>query len=162
MPAALSQLARRGRDGARGESSDCGLMSGRHNPPGEWAAFRRARRGRGDCHCCDFDGCARARRARRRRRWSWRHSGIQRLYPPNPIPRLSAPRIRNRGHRETIKGRGASGGGGRGHLRASARHPRRGRSGKWPYVMSTATPLGRDASAIVGCWDRFLPIAPGA
>ena len=41
MPAALSQLARRGRDGARGESSDCGLMSGRHNPPGQWAAFRR-------------------------------------------------------------------------------------------------------------------------
>ena len=31
-----------------------------------------------------------------------------------------------------------------------------------PYVMSTATPLGRDARAIVGCWDRFLPIAPGA
>jgi hypothetical protein len=31
-----------------------------------------------------------------------------------------------------------------------------------PYVMSTATPLGRDASAIEGCWDRFFPIAPGA
>lgn len=31
-----------------------------------------------------------------------------------------------------------------------------------PYVMSTATPLGRDASAIERCWDRFFPIAPGA
>jgi hypothetical protein len=30
------------------------------------------------------------------------------------------------------------------------------------YVMSTATPLGRDATAIEGCWDRFFPIAPGA
>lgn len=28
------------------------------------------------------------------------------------------------------------------------------------YVMSTATPLGRDASAIEGCWDRSFPIAP--
>lgn len=26
------------------------------------------------------------------------------------------------------------------------------------YVMSTATPLGRDATAIEGCWDRFFPI----
>lgn len=31
-----------------------------------------------------------------------------------------------------------------------------------PYVMSTATPLGRDATAIEGCWDRFFPIAPNA
>jgi hypothetical protein len=31
-----------------------------------------------------------------------------------------------------------------------------------PYVMSTATPLGRDASSIEECWDRFFPIAPGA
>ena len=31
-----------------------------------------------------------------------------------------------------------------------------------PYVMSTATPLGRDASAIERCWDRFFPIAPRA
>jgi hypothetical protein len=30
------------------------------------------------------------------------------------------------------------------------------------YVMSTATPLGRDATAIAGCWDRFFPIAPDA
>jgi hypothetical protein len=30
------------------------------------------------------------------------------------------------------------------------------------YVMSTATPLGRDATAIEGCWDRFFPIAPDA
>jgi len=30
------------------------------------------------------------------------------------------------------------------------------------YVMSTATPLGRDATAIEGCWDRAFPIAPGA
>ena len=30
------------------------------------------------------------------------------------------------------------------------------------YVMSTATPLGRDATAIEGCWDRFFPSAPGA
>lgn len=30
------------------------------------------------------------------------------------------------------------------------------------YVMSTATPLGRDASAIEGCWDRVFPIAPAA
>lgn len=30
------------------------------------------------------------------------------------------------------------------------------------YVMSTATPLGRDATAIEGCWDRFFPIAPNA
>ena len=30
------------------------------------------------------------------------------------------------------------------------------------YVMSTATPVGRDATAIQGCWDRFFPIAPGA
>jgi hypothetical protein len=28
------------------------------------------------------------------------------------------------------------------------------------YVMSTATPLGRDATAIEGCWDRSFPIAP--
>jgi hypothetical protein len=28
------------------------------------------------------------------------------------------------------------------------------------HVMSTATPLGRDASAIERCWDRFFPIAP--
>jgi hypothetical protein len=28
------------------------------------------------------------------------------------------------------------------------------------YVMSTATPLGRDATAIEGCWDRFFPVAP--
>jgi hypothetical protein len=30
------------------------------------------------------------------------------------------------------------------------------------YVMSTATPLGRDATAIEGCWDRFFPVAPDA
>jgi hypothetical protein len=30
------------------------------------------------------------------------------------------------------------------------------------YVMSTATPLGRDASAIERCWDRFFPVAPDA
>jgi hypothetical protein len=30
------------------------------------------------------------------------------------------------------------------------------------YVMSTATPVGRDASAIEGCWDRFFPVAPDA
>lgn len=28
------------------------------------------------------------------------------------------------------------------------------------YVMSTATPLGRDASAIESCWDAEFPIAP--
>jgi hypothetical protein len=28
------------------------------------------------------------------------------------------------------------------------------------YDMSTATPLGRDATAIEGCWGRFFPIAP--
>jgi hypothetical protein len=28
------------------------------------------------------------------------------------------------------------------------------------YVMSTATPLGRDATAIERCWDRVFPIAP--
>src|SRR5579864_3388965 len=30
------------------------------------------------------------------------------------------------------------------------------------YVISTATPLGRDAIAIEGCWDRFFPLAPDA
>jgi hypothetical protein len=30
------------------------------------------------------------------------------------------------------------------------------------YDMSTATPLGRDATAIEGCWGRFFPIAPDA
>jgi hypothetical protein len=35
-------------------------------------------------------------------------------------------------------------------------------AGNGSYVMSTATPLGRDPSAIEGCWDRFFPIAPGA
>jgi hypothetical protein len=30
------------------------------------------------------------------------------------------------------------------------------------YVMSTATQLGRGATAIEGCWDRFFPIAPDA
>ena len=30
------------------------------------------------------------------------------------------------------------------------------------YVMSTATPLGRDANAIEGCWDRVFPMFPGA
>jgi hypothetical protein len=30
------------------------------------------------------------------------------------------------------------------------------------YVMSTATPLGHDATAIEGCWDRFFPVAPDA
>ena len=30
------------------------------------------------------------------------------------------------------------------------------------YDMSTATPLGRDATAIEGCWDRSFPIAPDA
>jgi hypothetical protein len=28
------------------------------------------------------------------------------------------------------------------------------------YVMSTASPLGRDASAIEECWDSYSPIAP--
>jgi hypothetical protein len=35
-------------------------------------------------------------------------------------------------------------------------------AGNGPYVMSAATPLGRDPSAIEGCWDRFFPIAPAA
>jgi len=46
-------------------------------------------------------------------------------------------------------------------------------SGRWPtlggapaangrYVMSTATPLGRDATAIEECWDRVFPMFPGA
>jgi hypothetical protein len=26
------------------------------------------------------------------------------------------------------------------------------------YLMSTATPLGRDATTIEDCWDRFFPI----
>jgi len=30
------------------------------------------------------------------------------------------------------------------------------------YLMSTVTPLGRDASAIESCWDRVFPIAPNA
>ena len=30
------------------------------------------------------------------------------------------------------------------------------------YDLSTATPVGRDATAIEGCWDRFFPIAPDA
>ena len=29
------------------------------------------------------------------------------------------------------------------------------------YVMSTATPVGRDATVIEDCWDRVFPIAPG-
>jgi hypothetical protein len=33
-------------------------------------------------------------------------------------------------------------------------------AGNGRYVMSTATPLGRDATAIERCWDRFFPIAP--
>lgn len=28
------------------------------------------------------------------------------------------------------------------------------------FTMSTATPLGRDATAIERCWDQFSPIAP--
>jgi hypothetical protein len=28
------------------------------------------------------------------------------------------------------------------------------------YVMSTATPLGRDPSAIENCWDSYSPVAP--
>jgi hypothetical protein len=28
------------------------------------------------------------------------------------------------------------------------------------YVMSTSTPLGRDPSAIEGCWDSYSPVAP--
>lgn len=28
------------------------------------------------------------------------------------------------------------------------------------YTMSTATPLGRDATAIERCWDKFSPVAP--
>lgn len=28
------------------------------------------------------------------------------------------------------------------------------------YLMSTATPVGRDAGAVEGCWDRVFPIAP--
>jgi hypothetical protein len=28
------------------------------------------------------------------------------------------------------------------------------------FTMSTATPLGRDASAIERCWDEYSPIAP--
>jgi len=35
-------------------------------------------------------------------------------------------------------------------------------AGNGRYVMSTATPLGRDATAIEGCWDRFFPVAPDA
>jgi hypothetical protein len=27
------------------------------------------------------------------------------------------------------------------------------------YLMSTATPLGRDAAAIENCWDHFFPVA---
>lgn len=27
------------------------------------------------------------------------------------------------------------------------------------YLMSTATPLGRDATAIEDCWDRVFPVA---
>ena len=33
-------------------------------------------------------------------------------------------------------------------------------AGDGRYLMSTATPLGRDASAIETCWDRFSPISP--
>lgn len=35
-------------------------------------------------------------------------------------------------------------------------------AGNGRYLMSTATPLGRDASAIETCWDRYSPIAPSA
>lgn len=28
------------------------------------------------------------------------------------------------------------------------------------YLMSTVTPLGRDASAIEDCWDSYSPVAP--
>ena len=30
------------------------------------------------------------------------------------------------------------------------------------YTMSTATPLGSDATAIEQCWDQFSPIAPNS
>jgi hypothetical protein len=33
-------------------------------------------------------------------------------------------------------------------------------AGNGPYVMSTATPLGRDSNVIERCWDRYFPIAP--
>jgi hypothetical protein len=34
--------------------------------------------------------------------------------------------------------------------------------GGGPYMMSTATTDGRDANAIMGCWNGPYPIAPGA
>jgi hypothetical protein len=35
-------------------------------------------------------------------------------------------------------------------------------AGNGRLTMSTATPLGRDATAIERCWDRFSPIAPSS
>jgi hypothetical protein len=46
---------------------------------------------------------------------------------------------------------------------AAGRHPNTlggAAAGNGRYVMSTATPLGRDAVSIEKCWDGFSPIAP--
>jgi hypothetical protein len=33
-------------------------------------------------------------------------------------------------------------------------------AGNGRFTMSTATPLGRDATAIERCWDQYSPVAP--
>ena len=46
---------------------------------------------------------------------------------------------------------------------AAGRHPNTlggAAAGNGRYVMSTRTPLGRDAVSIEKCWDSFSPIAP--